>query len=258
MALRPTRPKSRSDQLAERQAAQNDVFMREVDDALRQDEMMGLVRRYGLPVGAVIAAGLLGLAGWLWWEHSGRQSAGETGEKITMAIDRLEAGHAADADKELAPIAAEGGGSATVAKLLRAGIALEQNRRAEAVKLFAEVSEDKAAAQPFRDLATIRQVAIGFDAMQPQQVVDRLKPLAVPGNAWFGSAGELVGLAYLKQGRKDLAGPLFASIAKDKQVPESLRRRARQMAGVLGFDAIEDVNQAAAGDAPAAVPAATQ
>lgn len=233
--------------------------MREVDDAVRQDEMRGLFNRYGKPVAAIVTVGLLGLAGWLWWDHSGKQSAGETGEKITMAIDRLEAGHADAADKELAPIAAEGsGGSATVAKLLRAGIALEQNRREEAVKLFAEVSEDKAAAQPFRDLATIRQVAIGFDAMQPQQVVDRLKPLAAPGNPWFGSAGELVGLAYLKQGRKDLAGPLFASIAKDKQVPESLRRRARQMAGVLGVDAIEDVNQAAAGDAPPAIPAAPQ
>jgi len=258
LALRPNRPQSPNDQRAKIQAAQNDVFMREVDDALRQDEMLGLFRRYGLPVGAAVLAVLLGLAGWLWWEHSSKQSAGETSEKFTMAIDKLEAGHADAADKELAPIAQGDGGSATAAKLLRAGIALEANRREEAVKLFAEVAEDKSAPQPFRDLATIRQVAIGFDAMQPQQVIDRLKPLAVPGNPWFGSAGEMVGLAYLKQGRKDLAGPLFASIAKDKQVPESLRRRARQMAGVLGVDAIEDVNQAAAGDAPPAAPAAPQ
>jgi hypothetical protein len=67
--------------------------------------------------------------------------------------------------------------------------------------------------------------------------------MAAPGNPWFGSAGELVGLAYLKQGRKDLAGPLFASIAKDTDVPQSLQTRARQMAGVLGYDAVTDVDQ---------------
>ena len=29
----------------------------------------------------------------------------------------------------------------------------------------------------------------------PQRVIDRLKPLATPGNPWFGSAGELVAMA---------------------------------------------------------------
>jgi len=87
-------------------------------------------------------------------------------------------------------------------------------------------------------------------------VVARLKPLAVPGNAWFGSAGELVGAAYLKQGRPELAGPLFAQIAKDKTVPETLRARARQLAGVLGVDAIEDVGQALAQSPVAGAPAA--
>ena len=81
----------------------------------------------------------------------------------------------------------------------------------------------------------------------------RLKALAVPGNPWFGSAGELVGMAYLKQGKPDLAGPLFASISRDKDTPETLRRRARQLAGLLGVDAIDDVAKAAAEQrAPAA------
>jgi hypothetical protein len=79
--------------------------------------------------------------------------------------------------------------------------------------------------------------------MGPHDVIARLKPMAAPGNPWFGSAGELVALAYLKQGRKDLAGPLFASIAKDKDVPQSLQSRARHMAGVLGYDAVTDVDQ---------------
>ena len=91
----------------------------------------------------------------------------------------------------------------------------------------------------------IRAVAATFDAMPPADVVTRLKPLAEPGKPWSASAGELVGMAYLKQNRPDLAGPLFAAIARDKQAPESLRTRSRQMAALLGVDAIDDVARAA-------------
>ena len=47
--------------------------------------------------------------------------------------------------------------------------------------------------------------------------------------------------AYLDQDKRAEAGALFAQIAKDQTAPESVRSRARQMAGVLGVDAIEDV-----------------
>ena len=36
------------------------------------------------------------------------------------------------------------------------------------------------------------------------------------------------------------AGQLFAAIARDKKVPDTLRSRAQQMAGSLGVDAVQD------------------
>jgi hypothetical protein len=58
----------------------------------------------------------------------------------------------------------------------------------------------------------------------------------VPGNAYFGSAGELVAIAYLDSGRKDLAGRLFGQLAQSDAVPDSIRQRAVQMAGTMGVD----------------------
>jgi hypothetical protein len=66
-----------------------------------------------------------------------------------------------------------------------------------------------------------------------------LKPLATPGNAWFGSAGEMTAIAYMKLGQDNRAGPIFAQIAKQKELPQSLRGRATQMAGALGIDAVQ-------------------
>ena len=47
----------------------------------------------------------------------------------------------------------------------------------------------------------------------------------------------MTALALIKQGKKPEAGQLFAAIAKDKTVPDSIRARAVQIAGSLGVDA---------------------
>lgn len=244
MALLPNRSKTRSDRLAERKAAQDDVFVREVDEAVRDDQLAYLAKRYGLPLGIAVLIGLLAFGGWLLWQENREAAMEQHSEELVRAIDRVGAGNLDTASKALDSVIKDGNGAASAsARILRAGIAIEQGRKAEAAKLFAAVAADTSAPKPFRDLANVREVAVNFDTMKPEDVVARLKPLAVPGDPWFGSAGEMVGLAYLKQGKKELAGPLFATIAKDEGLPETLRARARQLSGLLGYDAIGDVDK---------------
>lgn len=247
MALRPENPTD-NEKFAQAKAASQDVFLREVDDALREDELRTAFQRWGkIAIGVVVAA-LVGLAGYLFWQQRSHGSAASDSEQLTVALDNVEAAQLdAGAAKLAALTKASGDGAGAVARLMQGGIAAEQGKTAEALKLFEAVAADDGAPRPYRDLASIRAVSLNFDAMKPEDVVSRLKPLAEPGKPWFGSAGELLGLAYLKQGKKDLAGPLFAAISRDKQTPESLRSRARQMAGVLGVDAVEEVNGVATG-----------
>ncbi len=248
MVLRPHSNRPTADRANPALAAQQDGFLREVDEALREQEMLNAAKRYGRLAALAVAVLLLAVGGYLWWDHSRQSALGARGEELTLALDQADAGHYDEAQAKLAPLVAKGGdGAQTAAKMLAAGILVEQGKDAEAQAAFAAISSDAAAPQPFRDLATVREVALGFDKLPADQVVARLKPLAVPGNPWFGSAGELLGIAYMKQGRSDLAGPLFAAITRDKTVPDTLCRRARQMAGLLGVDAIDDVNDAANG-----------
>ncbi len=222
--------------------------MREVDEALRQDQMLGAARQYGRPVGAAVAAGLLALAGFLFWQHSQTAAQGNQAEKLTLALDAVEGGQLPAGKSALIPLTTAGPqGSRAAATMLAGGIALEQGNRADAVGRFAALSADGKAPQAYRDLATLREVAASFETMPADRIVAKLKPLAQPGNAWFGNAGELLGMAYLKQGKPQLAGPLFAAIAKDKTASDSLRARTRQLAGLLGFDAIDDLAAPASG-----------
>lgn len=248
LALTPKNPTSTSERNAERRSAQEQVFLREVDDALREDDALRLARRYGLPLGLAIVAGLAALAGWMAWNNHVTNEVGRKGEEFKIALDQVDAGRYDPAKASLDTITAQGGvGYAAAARLVEGGVALDRKRPDDAAKIFAAVAADAQAPQAYRDLATIREVSAKFDTTPPQQVIDRLKSLAVPGGQWFGSAGELVAVAELKLGRKAEAGALFAAMAKDTGVPASLRRRASQLAAELGvYPAQQNADAAAA------------
>ncbi|MEN9718831.1 MAG: hypothetical protein RIQ99_1709, partial [Pseudomonadota bacterium] len=250
---------------ADRDAAAQGGFLREVDDALRQDDLLRLGQRYGKPLAGVIIAGLLGLAGYLYYDHSRNQAAAELSERTILALDRLGSGGvAADAAaRDLEPLMRDGAaGSRANATLLHAAILQQQGKGDQAAKEFAALAADAAAPQPFRDMALLRAVTLDFDKLAPADVVAKLKPLAIPGNPWFGSAGELTALAYLKLNQPDQAGSLLAAIGKNDQVSKTIRARARQLAGQLGYDAGVDMAQieaaANAAGAPTPVSAAAQ
>ena len=70
-------------------AARDNMFLREVDDALRQDQMAGIVQNYGKFILIGIVVLLLALGGWFWYRHSQAEAAGVRGEVryFARAID---------------------------------------------------------------------------------------------------------------------------------------------------------------------------
>lgn len=213
----------------------NDAFFREVDDELRRDRATRVWQRWGVWIVAAIVAGLSAFGGWLYWQHRQEQAAGIEAEQLQAAYDSLAGGNAAAANAPLTTLAKSGNdGYRVLAAFTQADILLQKNDLKGAAAKFAGVAADGSVAQPFRDLALIRQTVAEFDTVKPQVVVDRMRPLAVPGGAWLGSAGELLGAAYLKLGRREQAGQVFGRVARDKDVPDSIRQRAVQLAGALG------------------------
>ena len=242
MALRPTdNAEDRKRKLAERDAAQKDVFLREVDEAVRKDRMSDAGKRYGIPAAVLLVLGLAGFGGYLWWQGEQRAEAEAEAVTLTRALDRVDAGQDAGAVTELDPLlTSEVVGYRVAAQLAQAGLAIDAGDDAKAVRLFEAVAADDEAPRPFRDFATIRAVAAQYDEIAPARVVERLKPIATPGAPMFAPAAELLAMAYVETGKPELAGPLFAEIARDEEAPETLRARARQMAGLLGTDSIDD------------------
>jgi hypothetical protein len=217
----------------------SEAFMREVDEAVRQDQLLGFWERYGRWVAGLIVAGLALFAGWLYWQHHSSERSQAVSEQMDKVVTAAAGGGAPDATQLDTLTKASQPGFRASALLVKAGVAARKGDSKGAIAAYKAMAADGSLDQPYRDLALIRQTALEYDALKPQEIVDRLKPLAIEGAPWFGSAGEMVAVAYMKMRKPDLAGPMFAAMAKDETVPDSIRSRARQMAGLLGVDAVD-------------------
>jgi len=215
----------------------NEAFLREVDENLREDRAKDFARRYGKWLIGALVLFLVAVGGWLFWQNQQQKQAAKQSEELVGVFSDIGAGKTAAAAKRLDAL--EGSGNDVVgalARLTQAAIALEGNNRAAALAEYRALANGDAP-EPYRDLALVRATALEFDSLKPDEVVARLEPLNKPGEPWFASAGEMTAMAYLKQGRKEQAGKLFAAIAADNVAPASARSRAAQIAGTLGVDA---------------------
>lgn len=215
---------------------ENEAFLREVDENLRRDQMTGLARKWGTAGAILVGLFLIALAGFLWWRSHKAEQAGQDGEQFVQVLGAAEVGSVTPGDARLAALAnSPREGYRALARLTQASLTAKNNP-AGGAKAYQAIADDAALPQAIRDLATIRAVTLQFDSLPPADVVAKLKPLSVATNPWFGTAAELTAMAYLKMNRKDLAGPLFAAVARDNDAPVGLRSRAAGMATALGQD----------------------
>jgi hypothetical protein len=216
----------------------SETFVREVDENLRRDQLRDTVRKNA---GAIIAAVVLFLAasgGFIYWQdYKAKQNAADV-DQLAQIFTGLSKGNVESAGPKLDALSkGTSKGVRASASLGRAAVALQQGDAKLAIEKYRSIAADSGLPQPFRDLALIRQTSLEFDSLKPEDVIARMAPLAKAGEPWFGSAGEMTAMAYLKQGKTAEAGKLFAAIARDDKVPDPIRSRTGQMASSLGFNA---------------------
>src|SRR5262245_40025158 len=200
--------------------------------------MADMAKSYGKWIIAVVILFLAAVGGYLYWQSNSRKQASTESETISAALDKVASGDTKQARNELVPLSDSSNDVTRASALLgRAALALRANDRKTAIDLYKQVEGDSGLPQPYRDLALVRRTMTEFDQLKPDEIITRLSPLVETGKPFFGSAGEMTGMAMLNKGDKNGAGQLFAKIAADKQVPQSIRARAVQLAGSLGVDA---------------------
>jgi hypothetical protein len=216
----------------------DETFAREVDENLRRDQMQDFAKKYGTWIAVGVILFLAAVGGWIYWKQHQRDVVQKQSEELSKIFADIGAGQAGSVSKRLDALEqADNDIVRASATLTSAAVALETNDRKTATAKYKSLAGDDSLPEAYQNLGLLRATALEFDTIKPEEVISRLEPLAKPGEPWFGTAGEMTAMAYLKLGKKDQAGKLFAAIAADKGVPDTLRSRAVQIAGTLGVDA---------------------
>jgi hypothetical protein len=215
-----------------------ETFVREVDENLRRDQLRDFFKKNGTLLVAALILFLGACGAFIWYQQHKEQRSEAEVEQLAQIFKDITVGNTSKLPPQLDELSKAGSkGVRASAMFTRAALAIQDNDLKTATAKYREIANDDSLPQPYRDAALVRQTALEFDTLKPADVLTRMEPLAKPGNPWFGSAGELTALAMIKQGRTREAGQLFATIAKDKDVPQAIRDRSIQIAGSLGTDA---------------------
>jgi hypothetical protein len=205
-----------------------DVF-EEVEEQLRSDHYKTLALRY-LPWlgGGLLAALVVALAVWGYGQYrqAGEQKASEA---YASGIDTLGRGDRDQAYQLFAKAAASSSAAyGSLALMQQAGIRLDQQRTADAVRLLDQAA--KVAPNPIiGDAARLKSALALLDTASYTEIENRLKPLTSKTDSpYYALAREAVAMAKLKAGRAGEARGDFVVLSLLPNAPDSVRQRAQE------------------------------
>lgn len=217
-----------------------DIFD-EVEEELRADKAKQLLRRFGgliIAACVVIVAGVGAWQGWKFWQ--GRQDAAAAAAYVAT-LTRMEASPIPS--EELRKQALSGfeavaqsapDGYRTLSRLQAAALKADTGDLSGATDLWDQVAADSAADPLLRDLASLLWAARQIDTGDPSLLEARLRPLAMPGNAWRSLAQEQLALLLVRQDKTDDARAALRKLAEDVTAPAGVRGRSRALLDRLG------------------------
>ncbi len=221
--------------MALKETDQADIFLREVDDDYKRGQLEDFWKRYGATVIAGISLLLIAAGGYLLWLNYQDKAINAQADTYVKATKALDAGDTATAQPILQKLAETGTpGYRALSQLDLASATFKNGKAADAVKQYQAISDNNSIAKPFRDFASLRSIMIRYEEMKPADAITALKPLAQENSAWFGTAGELLAIAYMRDNKPADALPLFEALAVNPDAPQTVRVRAKEMQRLLG------------------------
>jgi len=211
-----------------------DSFLREVDEAVRQERYKKLWDQYGvyaLGLAALIVAGVAAYKGWAYWQERQAQAAGA---KFSEALTMLDGADATKAKDVIALLAEEGPpGYRVLARFQLAAAEAKAGDIDKAVADYDALASDSSVDEILRGHATLQAAALRLDKTDYAEMERRLKDLAEGDSAWRFSARELLGLSAYRLNDMREAEKQFSALVGDQGTPPNLRERADMMLALI-------------------------
>ena len=204
-----------------------DVF-EEVEEEIRSERLKRLARTWLPVVGGILAIALVAALSWWGWQSFQTSQASKASVAYQRGLESLQSGDTAGAESAFAEAQKVGNGPyKSLALQQRAGIAVQANRVADAIKLLDEAAKadnDPLLADPARYKAALLLMDNGGTL---DDLEGRLKPLTDEERPMRPFAQEALGLARLQFNKTAEAREQFVLLTLGQDVPDSVRQRAQ-------------------------------
>ncbi|MCB2112913.1 MAG: tetratricopeptide repeat protein [Parvularculaceae bacterium] len=206
----------------------DDTMLREVDQALAEDETAETIQK-NLP--AVIGAALIvvaGVGGWQFWNHRHDKNAAVQSAAYSQAVvmSGTDEGTAA-----LEAIAAKKGGYAAIARMRLAAEKAAAGETGAAIDLYRKVYEEGGASKRLKDAARLHAAYLSVDEGRDAVLKD-IGELDTDETQIGFYAREIVALAAFKAEDYQAAEEMFLRAAASPNAPEPVRSRAGEFAAL--------------------------
>lgn len=213
---------------------ETDSFVNEVDESLRQDRMLDVVKKYGPWLIGVFVVFILALGGWQVWKDQSLNAARRHAEAFASAQALLEAGNLAEAKTQFEQLSNEGSRAyRTMARMEHAGILAQEGDLEGALAGF-DTAAESAPDDVMRESAQIRAAYIAADTQDFAALRTRLQPLVDSDSRISYLAKELLAVEAWEAGETQLARETLEQLTLAFEAPDALRQRAQIALSVLG------------------------
>lgn len=212
-----------------------DEFLDEVQQDIKQEKYQELWNRYGKSVTAGAVALLLAAAGYVMWNRYEGQQRIKSSEALFSVQKYLMENRLDEARAILDTM--KDNDSATYGYLRdfqKAAVFREkgdQESITQALAIYNRMAAHSKIPAYIREYASFLALKMAFDfnITPTADILKALEPLAQANAPWRFFAHELMGLIHYTQSDYVKALEVFASLAKEKTLPESMRMRVHMM-----------------------------
>jgi hypothetical protein len=213
----------------------SDEFIREVDEAVRQDRWLLLWKQYGTYIAGGAIAIVVGTGAGVAWRNYQASERLEDARRYAAAEELLRQDRPAEAATAFLALAEDaGGGYDVVARLRAAEAQIEAGEKDAAAASLDELSASEDASPVYRQLGDLLALQQEFEAMDGSALSSRLAGLTEANAPWRYSALELQALAQLRAGDTEAARRTLETLLADPLTPANLSRRAAELMAALG------------------------
>ena len=219
-----------------RDGENSDGFIREVDEAVRQEQWLAIWNQYSTYIIGAALAVVVGTAAGVGWQNYQASQRAASAKALADATDLLTEERPAEAATAFKALAEQTGGGMAVVAGLRAAEAEKQAGNKEAkLSLLEGLAGSGDAGMIYQRLADLlaKQESFG-DADADDAMISELEQAATPDNPWRASLTELKAVAQMKVGRSEEARATLETLLADADTPANLQRRARELLDALG------------------------